>query len=116
GVDPLARAQFWELIDRIRRQRPGMSVMVATAYMDEAQGFDWLVAMDEGRILAADTSARLLEQTATASLEKAFVALLPEQRKCGLVPVVIPPLQVDEQDIDIEAQNLTLRFGDFVAV
>src|SRR5690606_30175479 len=42
--------------------------------------------------------------------------LLPEQRKCGHVPVVIPPLQVDEQDIAIEAQNLTLRFGDFVAV
>jgi ribosome-dependent ATPase len=44
GVDPLARAQFWELIGRIRQQRPGMSVLVATAYMDEAQRFDWLVA------------------------------------------------------------------------
>src|SRR5260221_2695071 len=42
GVDPLARAQFWDLIARIRRQRPGMSVLVATAYMDEAQRFDWL--------------------------------------------------------------------------
>lgn len=40
GVDPLARAQFWELIARIRRQRPQMSVVVATAYMDEAQRFD----------------------------------------------------------------------------
>ena len=35
GVDPLARRQFWELIDRIRVVRPGMSVLVATAYMDE---------------------------------------------------------------------------------
>src|SRR5574337_749430 len=40
GVDPLARAQFWELIARMRRQRPQMSVLIATAYMDEAQGFD----------------------------------------------------------------------------
>jgi len=46
GVDPLSRRQFWELIDRIRSRREGMSVLVATAYMDEAEGFDWLVAMD----------------------------------------------------------------------
>lgn len=55
GVDPLARAQFWDLINQIRRERPGMSVIVATAYMDEAQRFDWLIAMDEGRVLATGT-------------------------------------------------------------
>jgi ABC-type transporter Mla maintaining outer membrane lipid asymmetry ATPase subunit MlaF len=32
GVDPLARNQFWELIERIRLRRPGMSVIVTTAY------------------------------------------------------------------------------------
>ena len=78
GVDPLARAQFWELIDDIRADRPGMSVIVATAYMDEAQGFDWLVAMDEGRVLATGTPAELLERTGADSLEAAFVGLLPE--------------------------------------
>ncbi|MCL8396446.1 ATP-binding cassette domain-containing protein, partial [Pseudomonas aeruginosa] len=52
GVDPLARAQFWDLIDRIRADRPGMSVIVATAYMDEAQRFDWLAAIDDGKVLA----------------------------------------------------------------
>ncbi len=46
GVDPLARAQFWELINRIRKVRPQMSVIVATAYMDEAQGFR--LAGDDG--------------------------------------------------------------------
>src|SRR5256885_11162597 len=56
-------AQFWDLIARIRRQRPGMSVLVATAYMDEAQRFDWLVAMDEGRVLATGTPAELLQRT-----------------------------------------------------
>src|SRR5690554_7466077 len=116
GVDPLARAQFWELIDNIRQQRPQMSVVVATAYMDEAQGFDWLVAMDAGRVLATGTPAELLQQTATASLEEAFVALLPEERKLGHAPVIIPPLEVDNEDIAIEARNLVLRFGDFVAV
>ncbi|MFX5793234.1 ATP-binding cassette domain-containing protein, partial [Acinetobacter baumannii] len=50
GVDPLSRAQFWQLIARIRAQRPAMSVIVATAYMEEAEAFDWLVAMDAGRV------------------------------------------------------------------
>ncbi|SHF47685.1 ribosome-dependent ATPase [Lampropedia hyalina DSM 16112] len=116
GVDPLARAQFWELIDRIRTQRHGMSVMVATAYMDEAQGFDWLVMMDEGRILATGTPDALLERTGSDSLENAFIALLPEEKKRGHTAVEIPPLQTDANDIAIEAQGLTMRFGDFVAV
>ena len=40
GVDPLSRRQFWELIDRMRSRRAGMSVLVATAYMEEAERFD----------------------------------------------------------------------------
>jgi len=116
GVDPLARAQFWELIDDIRAERTGMSVIVATAYMDEAQGFDWLVAMDEGRVLATGTPAELLERTGSDALEGAFVALLPEEKKRGYAPVVIPPLAANEGDIAIEAKELTMRFGDFVAV
>ncbi|MCD9095376.1 ribosome-associated ATPase/putative transporter RbbA [Luteimonas fraxinea] len=116
GVDPLARAQFWELIDSIRVDRPGMSVLVATAYMDEAQGFDWLVAMDEGEVLATGTPAELLQRTGSTSLEAAFVALLPAEKTRHHAPVVIPPLDVDADDIAIEARDLTMRFGDFVAV
>ena len=55
GVDPLSRGQFWDLINTIRARRPQMSVMVATAYMDEAQRFDWLMAMDDGKIIAHGT-------------------------------------------------------------
>ncbi len=116
GVDPLARAQFWDLINRIRATRPQMSVLVATAYMDEAQRFDWLVAMDDGCVLDTGTPAELLARTGTHSLEAAFIALLPEARKQGHSAVMIPPLQAREDDIAIEAQNLTMRFGDFVAV
>jgi ribosome-dependent ATPase len=116
GVDPLARAQFWDLIARIRRQSPEMSVVVATAYMDEAQRFDWLVAMDDGKVLATGTPAELLARTGSASLEEAFIALLPEEKTRDHQPVVIPPLSGDDGDIAIEAQDLTMRFGDFVAV
>ncbi|WP_233867619.1 ribosome-associated ATPase/putative transporter RbbA [Paraburkholderia adhaesiva] len=117
GVDPLARAQFWDLINGIRKERPSMSVIVATAYMDEAQRFDWLIAMDDGAILATGTPDELLERTQTTSLEEAFIALLPESKKRGHEPVVIVPLQADESaEIAIEAKDLTMRFGDFVAV
>ena len=116
GVDPLARAQFWDLINRIRGQRPQMSVIVATAYMDEAQRFDWLAAMDDGRILATGTPAELLARTGTDTLEAAFIALLPEEKKRGHAAVVIPPLAAEDGDIAIEARGLTMRFGDFTAV
>lgn len=116
GVDPLARAQFWDLIDRIRGERSSMSVLVATAYMDEAQRFDWLVVMDEGKILATGTPTELLSRTDSGNLEEAFIKLLPEEKTRDHEPVVIPPLETDEEDIAIEAQGLTMRFGDFTAV
>ncbi len=117
GVDPLARAQFWELIRHIRGGRPWMSVIVATAYMDEAQSFDWLVAMDAGRVLATGTPAELLERTATGSLDAAFIALLPEEKRRGHRAVTLPPLATGGGDeIAIEAKDLTMRFGSFIAV
>jgi ribosome-dependent ATPase len=117
GVDPLARKQFWDLIARIRNDRPDMSVIVATAYMDEAERFDWLVAMEAGRILATGTPRELHERTGTASLEAAFIALLPEERKRGHRAVVVPPLaDGGDEKIAIEARDLTMRFGDFTAV
>jgi ribosome-dependent ATPase len=91
GVDPLSRGQFWELIDGIRADRPGMSVMVSTAYMDEAERFDWLVAIFAGRVLATGTPKELMARTGTDSLDAAFIALMPEEQRQGHVDVVIPP-------------------------
>jgi ribosome-dependent ATPase len=117
GVDPLARAQFWDLIKHIRDERSGMSVIVATAYMDEAQRFDWLVAMDAGKVLAAGTPAELLERTHSDSMDAAFIALLPEEKRRGYRAVTIPPLaDGGNAEIAIEATDLTMRFGNFVAV
>jgi len=116
GVDPLSRRQFWELIDNIRRDRPGMSVVVATAYMEEAARFDWLLAMDDGQILAMDTPAELLARTGTDNLDAAFIALLPEGKRRGHRDVVIPPRDAQDDDIVIGARNVTVRFGDFTAV
>jgi ribosome-dependent ATPase len=117
GVDPLSRRQFWELVDGIRHDRPGMSVLVATAYMEEAARFDWLVAMNAGRILATGAPRELRERTHCATLEEAFVALLPAEQKKGYRPVIVTPRTLDAGgEAAIEARDLTMRFGDFTAV
>jgi ribosome-dependent ATPase len=116
GVDPLSRRQFWDLIDRLRARRHAMSVLVATAYMEEAERFDWLVAMNRGRILATGTPAALKQGVGTASLEEAFVALLPPQQRQGHRALQIPPPRNWDHDAAIVARDLTCRFGDFVAV
>ncbi|PLM17362.1 multidrug ABC transporter ATP-binding protein [Klebsiella pneumoniae] len=116
GVDPLSRAQFWELIDSIRQRQPAMSVLVATAYMEEAERFDWLVAMNAGEVLATGSAAELKAQTDSQTLEQAFIALLPEAQRQAHRAVVIPPRDSREEEIAIEARGLTMRFGNFVAV
>ncbi|MFA6162592.1 MAG: ribosome-associated ATPase/putative transporter RbbA [Methylobacter sp.] len=118
GVDPLSRVQFWELIDRLRARSAGMSVLVSTAYMSEAEQFDWLVAMDAGKILATGTALELRALTSADTLESAFISLLPEAKRKGHKEIIIPPRDTGggEQEIAIEAHGLTMRFGDFVAV
>ena len=117
GVDPLARRQFWDLIDQIKLEQPTLSVIVATAYMDEAQRFDWLIAMDDGKILDTGSPRELLDKTGCDNLDSAFIRLLPESKRAGHKDLVVPPLGKDaDNDISIEAEGLTKRFGDFTAV
>ena len=117
GVDPLSRRQFWRLIQTIRAGRPGMSVLVATAYMEEAESFDWLAAMDAGRILAQGSPQELLAHTKTPDLEAAFIELLPQDKRRGHKALVVPPFAVREGEPPaIVAKGLTIRFGAFTAV
>ncbi|NEI74439.1 ribosome-associated ATPase/putative transporter RbbA [Rhizobium lusitanum] len=117
GVDPLSRRQFWELIGSIRASRPGMSVIVATAYMEEAADFDWLIAMNAGKVLDTGTPKQLLERTQTKDLDAAFIAMLPEADRRDYHEIVIPPRpQATDGVYAIEASHLSMRFGDFTAV
>ncbi|EIG3852486.1 ribosome-associated ATPase/putative transporter RbbA [Escherichia coli] len=116
GVDPLSRAQFWDLIDSIRQRQSNMSVLVATAYMEEAERFDWLVAMNAGEVLATGSAEELRQQTQSATLEEAFINLLPQAQRQAHQAVVIPPYQPENAEIAIAARDLTMRFGSFVAV
>jgi len=117
GVDPLSRGQFWDLINTIRARRPQMSVIVATAYMDEAERFDWLMAMDEGKIIATGALKELLDKTGERNLDDAFIALMPEAKRALHKKVIVPPRVASPDETPaIEAEGLTRRFGDFVAV
>lgn len=115
GVDPLSRRQFWALIARIRDRRPGLSVLVATAYMEEAEGFDWLVAMNGGRVVAVGTPTTLKESIGANSVEDAFIALMPEAR-AGHARLSIAPRPLVGTEPVIVARGLTRRFGSFTAV
>ena len=116
GVDPLSRRQFWELIEVMRSRRPGMSLMVATAYMEEAGRFDWLVAMNDGRVLATGSPSELKASTGGATVEDAFIALLPAEQRAGHKAIEIPPWRNPDGHPVIVANDITCRFGDFTAV
>lgn len=116
GVDPLSRRLFWNLIGRMRAQRPGMTVLVATAYMEEAEGFDWLVAMEMGRVITTGSPREFKTKTQSSSIEQAFIALLPEKHRGAHRTPEIQPRKDDDHEAIIVARELTCRFGDFTAV
>ena len=115
GVDPLARRQFRELLRNVKRARPQMSIIVSTAYMDEAANSDFVIVMDHGKLLAQGTPAGLLRQTESENLESAFIALLPEEQRKGHKKITVTP-QTESSKVIIEAHQLTRVFGSFTAV
>lgn len=117
GVDPLSRRQFWALVDDLRREHAGMTVIVATAYIEEAQRFERLLAMDAGRLLENKPTADVLADYGTDVLEDAYVKMLPPEKQQGSGGLDITPFVPDPNAPPaMEAHGLTKRFGDFTAV
>ena len=117
GVDPLSRRQFWALVDDLRREHAGMTVIVATAYIEEAQRFERLLAMDAGRLLENKPTADVLADYGTDVLEEAYVKMLPPEKQQGSGGLDITPFIPDpDAPPAMEAHGLTKRFGDFTAV
>ena len=117
GVDPLSRRQFWALVDDLRREHAGMTVIVATAYIEEAQRFERLLAMDAGRLLENKPTADVLADYGTDALEEAYVKMLPPEKQQGSGGLDITPFVPDPAAPPaMEAHGLTKRFGDFTAV
>jgi len=145
GVDPLSRRQFWDLLERIRQRHSDMSVLVATAYMEEAEGFDWLGVLHQGRVVATGSPREIQAEREVDSLEAAYVALVAPDLRDGRdgragrdVRGVRDAADLDdardteaqpdagrggeqggrdgEGEVAVEARDLTRRFGDFTAV
>ncbi|MGB8397554.1 ribosome-associated ATPase/putative transporter RbbA [Bradyrhizobium sp.] len=116
GIDPLSRRQFWTLIGELRQERPGMTVLVATAYMEEAERFDRLVVMDGGRVLAAAGTTDILARTGASTLEQAYIALRRDRDPTPVQGFVMSPRKTASGPPAIVAQGLSRKFGDFTAV
>lgn len=115
GVDPLARRHFWDLIEKVRADRPHLTLLVATAYMEEAEQFEQCLMMDRGRLIASGLTQELAAVTPSGKLDQAFT----HYQGAGAVqvePLQLTPFVRDQQEIVIKATDLTLRFGDFIAV
>jgi ABC-2 type transport system ATP-binding protein len=74
GLDPVLREELWELFHRLASS--GVTLLVSSHVMDEADRCDDLLLMRDGRILTQDTPAALKERTGTDNLEKAFLHLV----------------------------------------
>lgn len=77
GVDPVARRHFWEIINALAAS--GVTVLVTTHYMDEAEYCNRLFIMHAGRIVSIGSPAQLKERHGKSSIEEVFVGLVKER-------------------------------------
>jgi ABC-2 type transport system ATP-binding protein len=74
GVDPINRRMFWDLIYQLAAS--GVTFIVSTHYMDEAEYFDRLALIYRGKLIGSGTPDQMKEESHTASLEDMFVKLI----------------------------------------
>ena len=74
GVDPKARREFWDQIHALASE--GITVLVSTHYMDEAERCDELVYIAYGHVLARGTARQIVQEASARNLEDAFVHLV----------------------------------------
>lgn len=74
GLDPVLRRDLWDAFHRLAAT--GVTLLVSSHVMDEAERCDRLILMRDGAVLAADTPAALLQRTGARDIEGAFLALV----------------------------------------
>jgi ABC-2 type transport system ATP-binding protein len=86
GADPMARREFWQRIGDLADQ--GVTVIVTTHFMEEAEYCDRMVVMVDGRILATGAPAEIRERVAAPAgreptIEEAFIAIVEAHRQAS---------------------------------
>jgi len=76
GVDPVSRRIFWEMIFELANQ--GITILVTTHYMDEAQSCDEVAFVFRGRIIAKGTPEELINKKNVRNLEDVFIGYVEE--------------------------------------
>jgi ABC-2 type transport system ATP-binding protein len=115
GVDPISRRDFWTIVHTLVVSR-GVSVLLTTSYMDEAERCQRVSLMHAGGVIAAGTPGELTG--GRESLEDVFVRSLTTagQAPAAAVPSVPTGLAHDGGAATVRAEALTCRFGRFTAV
>jgi ABC-2 type transport system ATP-binding protein len=138
GVDPVSRREFWQVLNELHHQ--GLTIVVSTPYMDEAEYASRLAFLDEGRIVAAGTREEILaacpaekSRSGTPTLDDAFVFFSSQEdggtgagaqepvRSAPPRPAPSSPSEKSlssssESEILLRCTNLTRKFGAFTAV
>lgn len=83
GADPLARRQFWGRITALSEQ--GVTIIVTTHFMEEAEYCDRIIILDAGRNLAEGTPVEIRAHAGAhgetaATMEEAFIAIVEKER------------------------------------
>jgi len=114
GVDPLSRREFWDILFDFVVE--GMTVILSTSYMEEAERCHNIAFMMDGEIIYLGNPQELTG--AHGHLEKAFFSMLKEKRPLGLFFSLPPDAKRREArgEPAVEVQGLTKRFGAFTAV
>jgi ABC-2 type transport system ATP-binding protein len=86
GIDPLARRAFWHRITALAEQ--GVTIIITTHFMQEAEYCDHVAIMDAGQVLAQGSPAQIRqrgrsESTSEPSMEDAFIAIVEQARRDG---------------------------------
>jgi ABC-2 type transport system ATP-binding protein len=124
GVDPLSRRDFWHILHELRSE--GVTIVVTTAYLDEAERCDRVGLLHQGRLLACDTPETLtngwsisLEDLVISRIEdRSDVAGLEKVRHRRQPPTSphFRPAKADTAHPAVSLNRLSKRFGDFIAV
>jgi len=129
GVDPVSRREFWQVLNALHHE--GLTIVVSTPYMDEAEYASRLAFLDEGRLVAVGTRDEILaacpadnSRPGGPTLDDAFVFFSNQNGEAGRVsdrPTPLPSSpskksSSSSSDILLRCDNLTRKFGAFTAV